>query len=109
GDIQRYLHDEPVQAWPPSAVYRFRKFARRNKGALLTTALLGVALLLVVGVVAGSIGWVSRDRAARMVITEREIDLALDEVDRLYQKDKWLEAIAAVKRAETPVSTGGGD
>jgi len=30
-DVQRYLHDEPVQACPPSALYRFRKFARRNK------------------------------------------------------------------------------
>ena len=32
-DIERYLHDEPVQACPPSTVYRFRKFARRNKVA----------------------------------------------------------------------------
>ncbi len=31
-DVQRYLADEPVQACPPSAGYRFRKFARRNKG-----------------------------------------------------------------------------
>ena len=33
-DIERYLHDEPVQACPPSASYRFRKFARRNKAAV---------------------------------------------------------------------------
>jgi eukaryotic-like serine/threonine-protein kinase len=26
--------DEPVQACPPSAMYRFRKFARRNKAAV---------------------------------------------------------------------------
>ena len=31
-DVQRYLADEPVQACPPSAGYRLRKFARRNKG-----------------------------------------------------------------------------
>ena len=30
-DVQRYLADEPVEACPPSAWYRFRKFARRNK------------------------------------------------------------------------------
>ena len=30
-DVQRYLRDEPVQACPPSAGYRFRKFLRRNK------------------------------------------------------------------------------
>src|SRR5262249_35864771 len=35
-DIERYLHDEPVQAYPPSALYRLRKFVRRNKGAVVT-------------------------------------------------------------------------
>jgi tetratricopeptide (TPR) repeat protein len=45
-DLQRYLADEPVQACPPSAVYRFRKFARRNKVALTTAALVAAALLL---------------------------------------------------------------
>src|SRR5262249_30354973 len=33
-DIVRYLSDEPVEACPPSSAYRFRKFARRNRGAL---------------------------------------------------------------------------
>src|SRR6266704_4339622 len=30
-DVQRYLDDEPVQACPPTALYRFRKLARRNR------------------------------------------------------------------------------
>src|SRR5262249_48629347 len=33
-DLQRYLHDEPVLACPPSAAYRFRKLARRNRRTL---------------------------------------------------------------------------
>jgi tetratricopeptide (TPR) repeat protein len=45
-DVQRYLADEPVAAGPPSAAYRLRKFARRNKVALLTAALVSLALLL---------------------------------------------------------------
>src|SRR5262249_686144 len=45
-DVERYLRDEPVQACPPSAGYRFRKFARRNKGALTTAGLLAAALVL---------------------------------------------------------------
>jgi WD40 repeat protein/serine/threonine protein kinase len=48
-DVQRYLHDEPVQACPPSAWYRFRKFARRNKGGVLTAAGAALGVLLVVG------------------------------------------------------------
>ena len=34
-DLQRYLADEPVQACPPSAIYRLRKLVRRNKAAFL--------------------------------------------------------------------------
>ena len=53
-DIQRYLADEPVQACPPSSAYRFRKFARRNKGPLVAVSL--VLLALVAGVVGTSWG-----------------------------------------------------
>ena len=35
-DVQRYLADEPVEACPPSAVYRFRKFARRQQGGAVS-------------------------------------------------------------------------
>jgi serine/threonine protein kinase len=44
-DVQRYLHDEPVQACPPSTWYRFRKFARRNKAVLVTAAVVALAAL----------------------------------------------------------------
>src|SRR6185436_7822068 len=43
-DIERFLADEPVSATPPSAGYRFRKFARRNKTAVRMAA--GIAALL---------------------------------------------------------------
>jgi tetratricopeptide (TPR) repeat protein len=60
-DVQRYLADETVQACPPSPAYRLRKLARRNKGRLAVAA--GVFLAL--AVMAASIGWAVRDRAAR--------------------------------------------
>src|SRR5205823_6208999 len=44
-DVQRYLHDEPVQACPPSRWYRLRKFARRNKAALATGLFLVIAVV----------------------------------------------------------------
>lgn len=49
-DLQRFLLDEPVSAGPPSAVYRLRKFLRRNR---LSAALSGIALL---GLLGGAIG-----------------------------------------------------
>ena len=45
-DVQRYLNDEPVQACPPSAGYRFRKFARRNKAALAIGGMVVLSALL---------------------------------------------------------------
>jgi serine/threonine protein kinase/Flp pilus assembly protein TadD len=51
-DLQRYLNDEAVEACPPSAAYRFRKFARRNKATLTTVALLMLALLTGAGIAA---------------------------------------------------------
>jgi hypothetical protein len=48
-DIERYLHDEPVQACPPSASYRFRKFARRNKSLLAAGGAIAAALVVGLG------------------------------------------------------------
>jgi eukaryotic-like serine/threonine-protein kinase len=53
-DVQRYLADEPVQACPPSASYRLRKFVRRNKRPV--AAGVALATLLVLGIVGTSIG-----------------------------------------------------
>ena len=44
-DVRRYLADAAVSACPPSAAYRFRKFARRNKAVLGTLAMIGVVLV----------------------------------------------------------------
>jgi serine/threonine protein kinase len=48
-DLERYLADEPVQACPPSAAYRFGKLARRHKQALaaVTTIILALVVSLV--------------------------------------------------------------
>jgi serine/threonine protein kinase/tetratricopeptide (TPR) repeat protein len=45
-DVQRYLHDEPVQACPPSTLYRLRKLVRRNRGTMTAAALVLTALLV---------------------------------------------------------------
>jgi len=44
-DIQRHLNHEPVAAAAPSAVYKFRKFARRNKVALVTVTAFASVLM----------------------------------------------------------------
>jgi WD40 repeat protein/serine/threonine protein kinase len=47
-DVERYLHDEPVEACPPTAGYKLRKFARKHKAGLATAV--GFVALLVLGV-----------------------------------------------------------
>ncbi len=99
-DVQRYLHDEPVQAGPPSGWYRFRKFVRRNRRALAFAGVVTLAALLVGGTLTGSIGWILRDRATRAARAGVEADQALQEAQRLRAPGKWREALAAVKRAQ---------
>ena len=60
-DVMRYLTDRPVEACPPSAWYRLGKFARRNRAALATAAV--VALALAAGTAVSL--WQARWRASR--------------------------------------------
>jgi tetratricopeptide (TPR) repeat protein len=97
-DVRRFLGEEPVEARPPSAWYRFRKLARRNKVALTTAALIAVALLL------GSVvsAWqavranAERDRAlAAEAKTTVERDRALAaEAKTTIERDRALAAEA---------------
>ena len=68
-DVQRFLSDEPVEACPPSVVYRLKKIARKHRG-LLTTAASFLGLLVVAVVVSTSLAaWAiraSRDAQAAL-------------------------------------------
>lgn len=45
-DLQRYLNNEAVLACPPSLGYQARKFASRNKVAIVTAAIVTLSLLV---------------------------------------------------------------
>jgi hypothetical protein len=80
-DLLRYLADEPVEACPPSATYRFRKFARKYKIALATVT--AFVALLVAGVV------LSTSLAVWAVSAEREANRQrLAAVDARGEADK---------------------
>ncbi|MCI0461473.1 MAG: protein kinase [Gemmataceae bacterium] len=63
-DLQRYLHDEPVLACPPSRWYRFGKFARRHKAALGTGAAVALAVLTVAVVASVAALWLNEEQQA---------------------------------------------
>jgi len=89
-DLRRYLDDEPVQACPPSAWYRFGKFTRRNKGPVLASAV--VLLVLIGGIIGTTWGFVRAERARRSEAEQRELAQG--------NERKALAAVAAEKQAK---------
>ena len=86
-DIERYLNDEPVMASPPSAVYRFHKFARRNTAAMVTLAL--VTTTLVLGVAVSTWQAIRADaQRARAVAAEQEANVERDRAIEAEQAER---------------------
>jgi serine/threonine protein kinase/Flp pilus assembly protein TadD len=102
-DLQRYLSDEPVQACPPSARYRIRKFARRNRRVLGTAA--AAAFALSVG--AGGLLSLLLDRQTRSLRMTGEVTQVLRQADALYDESKLPEALAEARKAKGLLGTGG--
>src|SRR5262249_35588857 len=97
-DIEHYLHDEAVQACPPSACCRRRKFIRRSRGrGLVATVVFGG---LRAGI-AGTSGGRTRATQARALAKER---LEKEKEARQEAAANFRKARAAVDRSFTLVS-----
>jgi WD40 repeat protein/serine/threonine protein kinase len=93
-DIERYLADEPVEACPPSASYKLRKFARRYRTPLRVAS--AFLILLILGVIASI--W----QAIRATVAERAArasEQAARASEEVAQEQKE-EADAAKEQAE---------
>ncbi len=88
-DVQRYLSGEAVLAHPPSAGYRLRKFARRNRGPVLAGGLLFLALAA--GVIGTAIGLA---RAAAAAEAAREANEQAQK--RLRQIERQSEILLSI-------------
>jgi serine/threonine protein kinase len=89
-DVERYLNDEPVEACPPGAAYRLRKYARKHRSAFATAA--GFAALLLTCTA------VSTWQAVRATRAEKEAVAARDAVSvyrELLLRDPKLRALPA--------------
>jgi serine/threonine protein kinase/tetratricopeptide (TPR) repeat protein len=115
-DVQHYLADEPVQACPPSAFYRFRKFVRRNKASLAVVAsVLAMSLAL-----AGAEIWFGHQKAVQETRIERAATAALSQVETFLEEgdkqtehpERWQataqQAQSALEKAEELLATGAG-
>lgn len=99
-DVQRYLADEPVQACPPSARYRLRKFARRNKAALGTGLLITLAMVTAVVTLAISNMWVVAERDEKDEALRGKVS-ALATAEANYTEAKRQEKLANDNAKET--------
>ncbi len=85
-DIERYMRREAILARPPTTAYRLKKFAQRNRAAVLTTATVVAALLFGTAVAI----W-------QAVVATHARAIALEAADA----EKKAKETAEVKEAET--------
>jgi eukaryotic-like serine/threonine-protein kinase len=109
-DLERYLAGDPVDASPPSAVYRLTKFARRHRVGLVMA--MSVTVLLVGGVVVST--WMAL-RASRAEAEARAVNdflrndvlaqaSANTQAERDTKPDPDLKVRAALDRAAARIS-----
>jgi eukaryotic-like serine/threonine-protein kinase len=94
-DVQHYLNDEPVEACPPSAGYKLKKFLRRHKRPVLASGVL--LLALAGGIISTTYGFIRAEFARQEAVAaqqEEAVQRRLAEQER-DAKDK------ARKEAET--------
>src|SRR5438034_7342333 len=84
-DVQRYLADEPVQACPPSAGYRLRKFVRRNRGPVLAAGL--VLLALVGGIIGTTWGMIRAEQERRNALSAQYAEAERAEGERRAKEE----------------------
>jgi len=111
-DINRHLSDEPVEAGPPSAAYKVRKFVRRNKGLVVASSVVAVTLLL--GIVGTSIGLWAAQYNAKVAINNAQIaqsardDLSKANTTLVQQTDEaeWSSYTANLALAQMAMDNG---
>jgi serine/threonine protein kinase len=104
-DVRRHLRDEPVEAGPPSTLYRARKFLARNRAAVAWTVTIGLALLL--GLAGTAWGFLSAARERERAVQSRmEAELRLDDSRRASAEADRQGALARSSAEEARDVTG---
>jgi serine/threonine protein kinase len=105
-DVERYLKDEPVEACPPSAGYRLRKFAHKHRRWLATAAafaallLLGVAVSTWQAVRATQAEAAANANAVQARTSEQKAIEAGDEAQRLAREENAARKVADEQRRQ---------
>jgi serine/threonine-protein kinase len=103
-DIERWMADEPVAAWPEPWWRRVRRRAKRHRTAVTATA---AVLLLAIFLGAAGWRWVERQRIGRLTELTARVRAALQGASRLRGRAQaeagdlaaWVEAESAAQTA----------
>ncbi len=91
-DVERYLLGDPVEACPPSALYKLKKFASKHRAAIATIGAF-TCLLVVATATSGGLAWWANRERERAVKAEKA---ASEQKTRAQDREQM--AIDAVKR-----------
>lgn len=91
-DVRLHLANKPIEAGPPTTGYRLRKFVRRNRAVVLTTAAFGLTVAVATGVYIHGI----RSEQARTEAALREA-----QHQRTHADERRIEAQQATVRAQS--------
>lgn len=105
-DVQRYLDGEAVEACPPSAWYRLRKYAKRRKALLTTAALLAATMLVATGISVTFAVQANAEKgkavAAQELADKRLAQSRLDFERALKALDTVVEKLSSAEFAQIP-------
>ncbi|MFO0975705.1 MAG: protein kinase [Planctomycetaceae bacterium] len=100
-DVQRFLNNEQVQACPPTVWYQLRKFSRKNRVLLTTTAICLIMLIVASGI---SVAYAIQAQAAKNDADQQRKDAiaAREQSDRRLKQSR-VDFDRALKSLDTIV------
>ncbi|MEE2908294.1 MAG: serine/threonine-protein kinase [Planctomycetota bacterium] len=70
-DIRRYIENDPIEARPPSVIYRLGKFSRKHRS--LAIASVAVLVAIIAGGIVSTVGWTEAHRQRELVQERNQV------------------------------------
>ena len=107
-DLDRWIAEAPVAAYPEPFIRRARRWTRKHRTAVTTIASTALVAVLLVGAYARAIIDRTRRAEAEGLATLARAEFLEVEARKTSDPGRWSEAIAEARRAEAQLVSGGG-
>lgn len=102
-DVRRFLNQQPIEARPPSRIYKIQKFARRNKAVIATASLVSVTMIVATAVSVWYAAQAIQERDEKEVALENEIEARKQADEARRQLEEFADRL---KEANILVTSG---